>query len=314
MGKQLIVGAAGQLGIELMLALQKRVGPEQVVLADIRPVPHPSADQSPFVHLDATDGAALNAVLVEHDVEVMFMLVAMLSAKGETMPLAAWDLNMSPLLLALEAAKEGKVKQVFWPSSIAVFGPDAPKDATPQDAGLTPTTVYGVSKVAGELWCKYYHDKFGVDVRSLRYPGLIGFRSQPGGGTTDYAVEAFHRAAAGEALSCYLDANERLPMMSMEDAVRGTLELMAAPSEDIRVRTSYNLNGCDFTPAELVAAIRTHVPEFAVSYTPDRRQDIAASWPNSLDDSAARRDWGWKPQHDVSGLVEHMFQGLQQPA
>ncbi len=314
MGKQLIVGAAGQLGIELMLALQERVGPEQVLLADIRPVPHPAAQRSTFVQLDATDEEALNSLLFEHDVDVMFMLVAMLSAKGETMPLAAWDLNMKPLLLALEAAKAGKVKQVFWPSSIAVFGSDAAKDRTPQDAALTPTTVYGLSKVAGELWCKYYHDKFGVDVRSVRYPGLIGFRSQPGGGTTDYAVEAFHRAAAGQELTCYLDANERLPMMSMEDAVRGTLELMAAPSERIRVRTSYNLHGCDFTPAELVVAIRAHMPEFAVSYFPDRRQEIAASWPNSLDDFAAQRDWGWRANHDVPGLVEHVFEGLQQPA
>ena len=174
--------------------------------------------------------------------------------------------------------------------------------------------MYGVSKIAGELWCDYYHTKYGVDVRSLRYPGLIGYRSQPGGGTTDYAVDALIQAAQGRELECYLDANERLPMMSMDDAIRGTLQLMDAPSESITVRTSYNLHGCDFSPAELEAAIQVHVPEFAMTYAPDHRQAIAASWPNSMDDSAAQQDWGWKAEHDVSGLVEHIFQGLQQPA
>ena len=313
MSKHLIVGAAGQLGTELMLALQDRLGASNVLLADIRPVPHPRAEESEFVLLDATDFDAMQLVLDRHDVSTMYMLVAMLSAKGEAAPMLAWDLNMQPLLHALELAKNGKVGQLFWPSSIAVFGPDAPKSRTPQHTPLNPTTVYGVSKVAGELWCQYYHDKFGVDVRSIRYPGLIGFRSQPGGGTTDYAVEAFHRALEGTPMVCYLDQAERLPMMSMEDAVRGTLELMEAPAEAIRIRTSYNLNGCDFTPSELESALSEQISGFAMTYQPDHRQAIAASWPDSLDDADAKRDWGWAPRHNVSGLVDHMLEGLRQP-
>ena len=314
MGKHLIVGAAGQLGIELMLALHARVGADQVVLTDIRPTLHPDGVKSMYVEADACDSAALRAMVEAHDIDVVYNLVAMLSARGEANPMAAWKLNMDPLLHVLEMAREGLVKKVFWPSSIAVFGPDAPETLTPQDAALHPTTVYGVSKIAGELWCDYYHTKYGVDVRSVRYPGLIGYRSQPGGGTTDYAVDALIQAAQGRGLECYLDANERLPMMSMDDAIRGTLQLMDAPSESITVRTSYNLHGCDFSPAELEAAIQVHVPEFAMTYAPDHRQAIAASWPNSMDDSAAQQDWGWKAEHDVSGLVEHIFQGLQQPA
>lgn len=314
MGKHLIVGAAGQLGIELMLALHSRFGADQVVLTDIRPTPHPDGAKSMYVEADACDAVALKAMVEAHDIDVVYNLVAMLSARGEANPMAAWKLNMDPLLHVLELAREGLVKKIFWPSSIAVFGPDAPKDHTPQDAPLHPTTVYGVSKIAGELWCDYYHTKYGVDVRSLRYPGLIGYRSQPGGGTTDYAVDALIQAAQGRGLECYLDANERLPMMSMEDAIRGTLQLMDAPSEALTVRTSYNLHGCDFSPIELEAAIRAHVPDFAMTFAPDHRQGIAASWPNSIDDSAAQQDWGWKAEHDVASLVEHIFQGLEQPA
>ena len=314
MGKHLIVGAAGQLGIELMLALQARFGAENVVLTDIRPTPHPDGIKSPYVESDARDFDSLRSICHAFDVDVVYNLVAMLSAKGEANPMAAWHLNMDPLLHVLELAKEGLVKKVFWPSSIAVFGPDAPKTATPQEASLKPTTIYGVSKVAGELWCAYYHQKYGVDVRSLRYPGLIGFRSQPGGGTTDYAVDALIQAVQGKGLSCYLAAHERLPMMSMDDAIRATLQLMDAPSEAIAVRTSYNLHGCDFSPIELESAIQVHVPDFHMTFAPDHRQDIAASWPNSIDDSAARRDWGWNAKHDVAGLVEHMLEGLQQPA
>ena len=314
MSNYLIVGAAGQLGIELMLALQQRHGPEQVVLADIRPVDHPDATLSTFVHCDATDKTALADLVDQAQPAEMYMLVAMLSAKGEASPLQAWGLNMDPLLHALELAKDGRVAKVFWPSSIAVFGPDAPKDATPQDTGLRPTTVYGVSKVSGELWCQYYHQKYGVDVRSLRYPGLIGFRSQPGGGTTDYAVEAFHAAVEGRPLHCYLEADETLPMMTMEDAVCATLELMAADGDALSVRTSYNLQGCSFSPAELVAELRAQGVSLDVLYAPDTRQDIAASWPNSLDDAAARNDWGWKSAHDTSGLVRATLAGLSQPA
>lgn len=314
MGKHLIIGASGQLGIELMLGLQAQVGPENVVLSDVKPSDHPSSVLSPFVAADATDLDAQRALFESHQVDVVYNLVAMLSAKGEANPMAAWQLNMAPLLHTLELAKEGLVGKVFWPSSIAVFGPDAPKNDTPQHATLTPSTVYGLSKAAGELWCKYYHDKHGVDVRSIRYPGLIGSNSQPGGGTTDYAVDAFLKALSGETLSCYLEHDERLPMMSMQDAVRGTLELMAAPRESIRIRTSYNMSGCAFTPAELASAIRKHVPEFNIAYAPDHRQTIAASWPNSLNDDDARQDWGWQPAHNLGSLVSHVLDGLAQPS
>ena len=271
------------------------------------------AARSSFVALDATDKEAQRTLFEAEDIEVVYNLVAMLSAKGEQDPMAAWKLNMEPLLHTLEMAREGLVERVFWPSSMAVFGADAPKNATPQESALNPTTVYGVSKTAGELWCNYYHETFGVDVRSIRYPGLIGFRSMPGGGTTDYAVDAFHCAIDGRPLCCYLDPDERLPMMSMSDAVRGTLQLMEAPRESISVRTSYNLHGCDFTPAELTAAIALHLPGFETTYQPDHRQAIAASWPDTLDDSVATRDWDWKSTHNVNDLVTHMLEGLAQP-
>ena len=310
MGKHLILGSSGHLGVELMLGLQERYGANAVVLSDLRPSPHPAAAKSSFVAADATDFDAQRAIVENHDVEVIYNLVAILSAQGEANPMAAWGLNMNPLLNTLELARKGAVKRVFWPSSIAVFGSDVPKDGTPQDASLVPTTVYGVSKAAGELWCNYYYEKYGVDARSIRYPGLIGFRSMPGGGTTDYAVSAFHCAMAGETLTCYLEPNERLPMMSMEDAVRGTLDLMETPEERIRIRTAYNLSGCDFTPEELTLAMKGCVPGFEIVYAPDERQDIAASWPNSLDDSWARNDWDWTPRHDLRGLVEHIIDGL----
>ncbi|MEE2919651.1 MAG: NAD-dependent epimerase/dehydratase family protein [Bacteroidota bacterium] len=313
MGKHLIIGASGQLGVELMLGLQERHGHANVILSDLHSSPHPDAARSSFVALDATDKEAQRTLFEAEDIEVVYNLVAMLSAKGEQDPMAAWKLNMEPLLHTLEMAREGLVERVFWPSSMAVFGADAPKNATPQESALNPTTVYGVSKTAGELWCNYYHETFGVDVRSIRYPGLIGFRSMPGGGTTDYAVDAFHCAIDGRPLCCYLDPDERLPMMSMSDAVRGTLQLMEAPRESISVRTSYNLHGCDFTPAELTAAIALHLPGFETTYQPDHRQAIAASWPDTLDDSVATRDWDWKSTHNVNELVTHMLEGLAQP-
>ena len=296
-----------------MLALQAKYGAERVTLSDIRPVPHPQAEASEFILCDAQDKDALDHLIERTQPSTVYMLVAMLSAKGESAPMAAWGLNMNPLLHTLEAARRGMVKHIFWPSSMAVFGPNAPKDLTPQETNLCPTTVYGVSKVSGELWCQYYHDKFGVDVRSIRYPGLIGFRSEPGGGTTDYAVEAFQAALEDRTLQCYLAPDERLPMMTMEDAVRGTLELMEAPAHNIRVRTSYNLQGCSFTPDELARTIQQTVPGFHMHCIPDARQDIAASWPNSLDDTAAQKDWGWRPKHDVQGLVAHILEGISPP-
>ena len=307
MKKHLVIGAAGQLGVELVLAMQAKHRPENVIVADIRTPEDEGVLRSPFVHLDATDRDAMRAVFQSDAYATVYHLAAMLSAVGEKRPLAAWDLNMTSLLNVLECAREGLVERVFWPGSIAVFGPATPKHDVPQDAPLDPTTVYGISKVAGEGWCRYYHAQYGVDVRSLRYPGLLGHRSLPGGGTTDYAVDIFLSAARGETYSCFLSEDTPLPMMYIEDAVRATLELMDAPSESVAIRTAYNLAAMSFTPAELADAIRQREPGFAIAYAPDSRQAIADSWPASIDDSAARKDWGWQHEVDVDGLVEVML-------
>jgi nucleoside-diphosphate-sugar epimerase len=280
MEKHLVIGASGQLGIELVLGLQSRYGVDAVVAADIRMGGDIESNRSEFIKLDATDKVAVNKTLAEGGFTCVYHLVAMLSAKGEENPIAAWDLNMKSILNVLECAKEGLVEKVFWPSSIAVFGPEAPKNLTPQDTFCDPTTIYGVSKVAGELWCKYYHEHYGVDVRSLRYPGLIGHRSQPGGGTTDYAI-------------------------------RATLDLMEAPDGDIKLRTSYNLSGCSFSPDDLNNEIAELIPGFTTKYAPDKRQHIAASWPNSIDDNLARVHWGWKAEYDTEKLVFAMIKALK---
>ena len=311
MKKHLVIGASGQLGIELTLGLQERYGIESVTICDLRKSDDELANRSEFVELDTTDSEALRDILKSGEYSTVYQLVAMLSAKGESNPVSAWDLNMKSLINVLECAKDGLVEKVFWPSSIAVFGPEAPKDGTPQDTFCDPTTIYGVSKVAGELWCNYYFDKYGVDARSLRYPGLIGHRSLPGGGTTDYAVDAFYKALEGVKFDCYLNPDEALPMMHMDDAIRATIDLMAAPSDSIKLRTSYNLSGCSFSPEELTEEIARIIPGFKMSYNPDHRQDIAASWPNSIDDSTAREEWGWKPELGVKELVEAMLNALR---
>jgi nucleoside-diphosphate-sugar epimerase len=311
MEKHLVIGASGQLGIELILGLQKRYGVDAVVAADIRKGNDEQANKSPFMILDATDDTSVRKLLKGGWFSSVYHLVAMLSAKGENDHIAAWDLNMKSLITILECAREGMVKKVFWPSSIAVFGPDAPKNGTAQDTFCDPTTIYGVSKVSGELWCKYYHEKFSVDVRSVRYPGLIGHRSMPGGGTTDYAVEAFYKAVDGVEFDCYLEPQEALPMMHMDDAIRATLDLMEAPSEDIKVRTSYNLSGCSFSPQELNDEIVKVVPGFKTNYKPDGRQQIAASWPNSIDDSKANEEWGWSAEFSTKELVKAMIEALK---
>ena len=308
MGTHLVIGAAGQLGVELVLALQEREGIDQVIVADIRMPEHEGVLRSTFLQLDATDGDAVEAVLRSRPIDTVYHLAALLSATGEQRPLLAWDLNMRSLLHVLEAARQGWVQKVFWPSSIAVFGPATPKDAVPQDARLDPTTVYGISKQSGEWWCNYYHSRYGVDVRSLRYPGLIGHRSLPGGGTTDYAVEIFQYAASGEPYSCFLREDSALPMMYIEDAVEGTLQLMTAPADRIRVRTSYNLGAMTFTPEELADSIRVLRPDFEIAYRPDHRQAIADSWPRSIDDAAAREDWGWEPATDLARLTRVMLE------
>ncbi len=306
MVRRLVIGAAGQLGIELVLAMQKEFGVESVDISDIRVPDNEAVMRSKFLHLDAKDEGALSKILEEGRYDEVYHLAAMLSATGEKKPLAAWDLNMQSLLNVLEAAKEGWITRLFWPSSIAVFGPSTPKNRVPQDAPLDPTTVYGISKQAGEFWCRYYHEKYGVDVRSVRYPGLIGHRSVPGGGTTDYAVDIYHYATKDEPYTCFLRADQALPMMYMDDAVRGTLELMGAPKSKITVRTSYNLGAMSFTPSEVGESIRQQRPQFQLQYAPDQRQAIAATWPSSIDDSAANRDWGWQPRitiDDMTGLM-----------
>ena len=310
MVRRLVIGAEGQLGIELVLRMQSEFGPASVDISDIRVPDNQAVMQSKFLHLDATDEGAMSKILEEGQYDEVYHLAAMLSATGEKKPLAAWDLNMQSLLNILEAAKEGWVKRVFWPSSIAVFGPRTPKNRVAQDAPLDPTTVYGISKQAGEYWCRYYHEKYGVDVRSIRYPGLIGHRSAPGGGTTDYAVEIYDYAVREAAYTCFLKADQALPMMYMDDAVRGTLELMRAPKDQIRVRTSYNLGAMSFTPSEIGECIRQQKPEFRLDYSPDQRQAIAESWPCSIDDSAAKEDWGWQAEIMIEDMTNIMLDAM----
>lgn len=306
----LVTGANGQLGTVLTSALQQRYGKHRVIVTDVRP---PQGFFSGwFERLDVTDRDRLTEVISTHGVTQIYHLAAILSASGESAPLRTWDINMSAWLNVLEVAREQQVERVFYPSSIAVFGPAAPSVATPNDCPLDPLTVYGISKAAGENWAQYYHRRYGLDVRSLRYPGVIGHQSQPGGGTTDYAVDIFHAAAAGRPFNCFLEPDEALPMIFMDDAIRATLELMEAPPEKVRIRTAYNLAGLTFTPRELAAAIRAEVPDFTVDYTPDHRQQIAAGWPDSIDDSAARSDWGWQPAYDLGRLTSEMLAAIRE--
>ncbi|MFZ9045312.1 MAG: NAD-dependent epimerase/dehydratase family protein [Cyclobacteriaceae bacterium] len=305
MEKVLVIGAGGQLGRELVAALRSKYGQEQVIASDIKPWEDSHLD-APYVKLNAMDEKALFEVVNSHEITEIYHLAAILSAKGEMDPLFAWDLNMKSLLNILELGKE-HVKKVFWPSSIAVFGPDTPKDQTPQHTLMNPTTVYGISKLAGERWCEYYHQHYGVDVRSLRYPGLIGYKTLPGGGTTDYAVDIYYKAVQQEKFDCFLSENMKLPMMYMDDAVKATLDLMMADAEKLSVRSSYNINAISFSPREIYESIRKHYSNFEVSYTPDYREKIADSWPNSIDDTVARTDWGWKPAFDLEEMSDEII-------
>jgi nucleoside-diphosphate-sugar epimerase len=303
--KFLIIGANGQIGTELAEALVARHGTAAVVTSDLAPegrVPGTAHEA-----LDVTDAAALRAVAERHGITQVYHLAAALSARGEQHPMWAWDLNMKGLLNVLELARTHKLQRVFWPSSIAAFGPTTPRDATPQRTVMEPTTVYGISKLAGEGWCAWYHRVHGVDVRSLRYPGLISWKTPPGGGTTDYAVEIFHAALNDLRYTSFLKADTALPMMYMPDAIRATLALMDAPADALGVRHAYNLAGVSFTPAEIAAAIAAALPGFEMGYAPDFRQAIADSWPRSIDDSAARADWGWQPEFDLQSMVREML-------
>lgn len=304
----LIIGANGQLGTELALALAERYGEAQVVTSD----QVPTGRHRHIAHemLDVTDVGQLREVVERHGITQIYLLAAALSATGEKAPAWAWNLNMTGLLNVLELARQKSLEKVFWPSSIAAFGPTTPPDQTPQHTIMEPKTVYGISKLAGEGWCRWYFENHGVDVRSIRYPGLISYKTLPGGGTTDYAIDIFHSAVKGEPYACFLDKDESLPMMYMDDAVRATIELMEAPSQRITERGSYNLAGVSFTPAEIAAAIRRQLPDFQISYAPDFRQAIAGSWPNSIDDSPARRDWGWNPAFGLGEITSDMLANL----
>ncbi len=308
--KILVIGASGQIGVELTLALRKIHGNHNVVASDLREENELLKGTGPYVSLDVMNREMLHVQVIRQNITQIYLLAAMLSAKGEKNPSLAWHLNMQGLLNVLDIAREEQLDKVYWPSSIAVFGPTSPRENCPQKTIIEPTTVYGISKFAGEFWCNYYNLKYGVDVRSLRYPGLISYKSEPGGGTTDYAVEIFHDAVEGRAFNCYLREDTFLPMMYMPDAIRATIELMEAPEDLITVRTSYNLSSLSFSPREITAEIRKHLPGFEIVYNPDYRQGIADSWPQSIDDSVARKDWGWKPEYDLSQMTIEMLKYL----
>ena len=307
--KILIIGANGQIGTELATELVQRHGANAVVTSDLAPqgrVPGVAHEA-----LDCTDIGALTSIVERHAVTQVYHLAAALSARGEKHPMWAWDLNMKGLLGVLEVARSHKLARIFWPSSIAAFGPSTPQEHTPQKTVMDPSTVYGISKLAGEGWCAWYHRHHGVDVRSLRYPGLISWKTPPGGGTTDYAVEIFHAALKAGRYTCFLQEDQALPMMYMPDAIRATLQLMDAAPAQVRERHAYNLAGISFTPLEIAAAIRQRLPAFEMDCEPDFRQAIAASWPQSIDDSAAQRDWGWRPRYDLQAMVDDMLANLR---
>ena len=309
--KILVIGASGQIGVELTLALRKLYGAANVFASDLREQNPLLEGTGPYVSLDVMNKEMLHVQVIRQGFTQIYLLAAILSATGEKNPNLAWNLNMQGLLNVLDIAKEEKLTKVYWPSSIAVFGPTSPKKACPQKTIIEPTTVYGISKYAGEFWCNYYSLKYGVDVRSLRYPGLISYKSAPGGGTTDYAVEIFHEALEEGRYDCFLKEDTYLPMMYMPDAIRATIELMEAPKEKIKERTSYNISAISFSPKEIGAEIKKHLPHFTVDYKPDYRQAIADSWPQSIDDHIAQKDWGWKPEFDLAAMAKDMLDNLK---
>lgn len=308
MKKILVIGACGQIGTELVIELRKRFGNEHVIAADIKEFGNEQFLGGPYHKIDVLDRESVRNYIISNEIKEVYLLAALLSATAEKNPDFAWKLNMEGLFTILDLAKEKHLQKIYWPSSIAVFGPTTPKDNTPQYTVMEPSTVYGISKQAGERWCEYYHKRFGVDVRSLRYPGLISHSSLPGGGTTDYAVDIFYHAKKTGTYTCFLREDSALPMMFMKDAIRATIELMQAPTEQVKIRSSYNLAGISFTPKTLSEEIRKHIPTFQISYQPDFRQEIADSWPNSIDDTAAQNDWKWKLKFDLVNIVREMIE------
>ncbi|OYU84531.1 MAG: NAD-dependent epimerase [Flavobacterium sp. BFFFF2] len=307
----LIIGACGQIGTELTFALRQKYGKERVIASDIRKLVSPVVDDGIFEVINALDFNQIEHLIEKYHVTDVYLMAALLSATAEKNPAFAWDLNMNSLFHVLNLAKANKIKKVFWPSSIAVFGPSTPREHTPQYTVTEPSTVYGISKLAGERWCAYYHEKYGVDVRSIRYPGLISWGTPPGGGTTDYAVDIFHQALQKVTYTSFLKSDSALPMMYMDDAIRATIEIMEAPADSIRVRSSYNLSAMSFTPEQLAVEIQKHLPDFTLHCDPDFRQQIADSWPASIDDTEARTDWNWQPDFDLGRMTEDMLTHLK---
>ena len=309
--KILVIGASGQIGVELTLALRKIYGNSSVIASDLREQNSLLEGTGPYVSLDVMNKEMLHVQVIRQNITQIYLLAAILSATGEKNPGLAWHLNMQGLLNVLEIAKEEKLHKVYWPSSIAVFGPTSPRQNCPQQTIIEPITVYGISKYAGEFWCNYYHMKYNVDVRSLRYPGLISYKSDPGGGTTDYAIEIFHEAIEEKKYESFLKEDTYLPMMYMPDAIRATIELMEAPADKIAVRTSYNVSSMSFSPKQIFSEIKKYIPDFSIQYKPDYRQSIADSWPQSIDDSVARNDWRWKEEFDLPAMTKDMLANLK---
>lgn len=309
--KILVIGASGQIGVELTLALRELYGNSNVIASDLREENPLLTGTGPYVSLDVMNKEMLHVQVIRQGITQIFLLAAILSATGEKNPSLAWHLNMQGLLNVLDIAREEKLTKVYWPSSIAVFGPTSPRVNCPQRTIIEPTTVYGISKYAGEFWCNYYFHKYGVDVRSLRYPGLISYKSEPGGGTTDYAVEIYHDALENGSYTSFLSPDTYLPMMYMPDAIRATIELMEAPADNLTIRTSYNISAISFSPAEIAESIKKHIPAFAINYEPDYRQAIANSWPQSIDDSVAANDWNWKSKYSLDDMTADMLANLK---
>jgi len=308
----LIIGACGQIGTELTIYLRNKLGRNKVIASDIREGDDELMKSGPFEILDATDYNAVEEVVMRHEITEIYLMAAMLSATAEKFPMKGWNLNMDSLFHVLNLAKDGKIDKVFWPSSIAVFGPTTPKRDTPQHTIMEPSTVYGISKQTGERWCEYYYSRYGVDVRSVRYPGLISYKTLPGGGTTDYAVDIYHKALKHKKYVCFLNAETTLPMMFMDDAIRATVSIMDAAPEKIKVRSSYNLAAMSFNPEEITESIQKQIPEFKISYDPDFRQAIADSWPQSIDDSHAEADWNWESKISLDEMTQIMLENLKE--
>ncbi|MFT4848064.1 MAG: nucleoside-diphosphate-sugar epimerase [Sediminicola sp.] len=308
----LIIGASGQIGTELTAFLRNKFGKHKVVASDIKEGNAGLMNAGPFEILDATDYDAVEDIVIRYEITEVYLMAAMLSATAEKFPMKAWNLNMNSLFNVLNLARDKKIEKIFWPSSIAVFGPTTVKTETPQRTIMEPSTVYGISKQTGERWCEYYANKYGVDVRSIRYPGLISYKTLPGGGTTDYAIDIYHKALKHNNYVCFLNAETTLPMMFMDDAINATFKIMETKKEKIKIRSSYNLAAMSFNPEEITASIKKHIPDFEIEYKPDFRQEIADSWPQSIDDSDARKDWGWKHLISLEEMTEIMIHNLKE--